>query len=793
MTIQYHSGVALAKKKGKDIHIVETPVGVGDILPVVAEGSTVPRMLRQRFADVVNVKDFGAVGDGVTDDTKAFEAAAAKGRVFVPAGSYVVSRLVRGDFCGLSGVSFPKAKIPVSRMDKESFAFRRRPIAALKIYTKDFDAYVQSKILVQALAISDGLAFISFSPDANADEKRHWVGVYDLVSGERKAFFSTGTLNAEYPWNEGLRVYWENGHRYLVCKTFEDGDSTPGLGIYDITTFPANGAAATVVARHPNLNLLSTWCYGDGFYYVKQTTRAGGVARDQILFAKYNESFERVGFIYLAPEDGTRGNATNTDISAKAQSMAFTNGQLILGCGAWYGGGIIDRYAYQGVKFFTPNGVKTQSLLCFPDKAAQLFSSALGVAVSQQENEGLTVADGRLYSLVVINSPNIEGGTAPTFAVVEEQSDCVDAIDFSSAEVADGAVNTDRLSIGVFPLLSSDDKTIANPQTGEVFSTIADVLNYMESSGQRLLSIYLGRASLLDLDGKEFGGYQLIRLTLLSNADVLAEVFNTTTQDYWYQNNSMFRYHYENGAWSKADAGMTKLHALVLDQNTYTGGSFGAVWFPNYARTNLLYALRLATSSASETVGVGGNKIENSPVNVRLGVRSTDSTKYTYVDIRNHSVYPGTDNTLSLGISNLRWSTIYAGTSAISTSDERLKQDIGDIPEEVLKAWGDVKWCQYRFKDAVAQKGDAARYHTGLIAQRIDETFKAHGLDARKYGLLCYDEWTEQVAEVDPKTGEEVEPYRAAGSRWSVRYEEALALECAYQRWRLAQIEARLS
>lgn len=91
MTIQYHSGVALAKKKGKDIHIVETPVGIGDILPVIAEGSSVPRELRKRFADVVNVKDFGARGNGVTDDTAAFISASARGRIFVPCGTYEIA------------------------------------------------------------------------------------------------------------------------------------------------------------------------------------------------------------------------------------------------------------------------------------------------------------------------------------------------------------------------------------------------------------------------------------------------------------------------------------------------------------------------------------------------------------------------------------------------------------------------------------------------------------------------------------------------------------------------------
>lgn len=140
---------------------------------------------------------------------------------------------------------------------------------------------------------------------------------------------------------------------------------------------------------------------------------------------------------------------------------------------------------------------------------------------------------------------------------------------------------------------------------------------------------------------------------------------------------------------------------------------------------------------------------------------------------------PPTDNATDIGRSGRRIKQLWAGTATINTSDERLKDLIEDTPDTILDAWGDVKWRRFKMRDAMATKGDAARWHVGLIAQQIHAAFAARGLDAFELGLLCFD----QLAEEHGK----------AGDRWSLRYEECLALEAAWQRRRGDRLEAAIA
>ncbi len=185
-----------------------------------------------------------------------------------------------------------------------------------------------------------------------------------------------------------------------------------------------------------------------------------------------------------------------------------------------------------------------------------------------------------------------------------------------------------------------------------------------------------------------------------------------------------------------------------------------------------IYCYGLGT--ASSTGGNGQLGLEIHP----------DSTEY--------AVQPSNDNQANLGIATRRWKQVYAGTASISTSDERTKQSLATIPDAVLDAWAEVNWQQFRFNDAVAEKGDNARLHTGLVAQRILEVFQKHGLDATRYGLLCHDTWADQEEERDD-SGNVTIAARPAGDLYSLRYTEALAMEAAYQRRRADRLEARLA
>ena len=117
--------------KISELPVADSPVSPSDVAPFLQNGvtkkaainqfgflqsgtSAITRTIQDKLRDSVSVKDFGAVGDGVADDTAAIQAAinAAAGRtVFIPAGTYKITDTLSYNVSKTFGFTSPGIKL----------------------------------------------------------------------------------------------------------------------------------------------------------------------------------------------------------------------------------------------------------------------------------------------------------------------------------------------------------------------------------------------------------------------------------------------------------------------------------------------------------------------------------------------------------------------------------------------------------------------------------------------------------------------------------------------------------
>lgn len=146
----------------------------------------------------------------------------------------------------------------------------------------------------------------------------------------------------------------------------------------------------------------------------------------------------------------------------------------------------------------------------------------------------------------------------------------------------------------------------------------------------------------------------------------------------------------------------------------------------------------------------------------------------------NDAPRPSSDNLMTCGTSSRRWSSVYAASGTINTSDAREKTPVRSLDQAELAAAAELagEIGAYKWLAAIEEKGDAARQHIGMTVQRAMEVMQSHGLDPLRYGFICHDEWSEQQGVID---------------RYSFRIDELLAFIARGFAYRLATIEQRLA
>jgi hypothetical protein len=144
----------------------------------------------------------------------------------------------------------------------------------------------------------------------------------------------------------------------------------------------------------------------------------------------------------------------------------------------------------------------------------------------------------------------------------------------------------------------------------------------------------------------------------------------------------------------------------------------------------------------------------------------------------NGIVSPSTDDTRTLGTASLRWSEVFAGNGTINTSDATEKQDVAELNEAEQQVATVLKGLirKYRWISSVAEKGDDARIHVGVMAQDVKQAFTDAGLDAERYGVYCKDVWyTKQTEEGEAIYCESDDPDATEHVRYGVRYDQLFA------------------
>lgn len=780
---------------------------------VVADGTTTPRSISDRFADVVNVKDFGAKGDGVTDDTDsiqyALDLASEKGkRIFFPAGIYLC-------FDTISIPSNTRLFGDKGAVLRRNFNVGRAGQSALVVYK-----LVSPDVVIHDISI-DGIIFdgngsefdsVSFDIMYMAEEPIYRVDISDCtfrdcidfhaldinracdvtISGCRfegwKHLYSEGWFadKREAIQFDGYSVEDEaNRNRNITIKNCYFGPSlTEGFSSYP-AGIGNHGWFDSSVGCH---DITIQDCFFDECSYAAITCMA---LKNVIISGNFfNRCKDGVHII-------ARNNSTNF-IKAICENITITTNVFIgkdentgNAVYSWTSSGTdmpVEHLAgsLNTGLIFSNNTVTGYNRYCSflsQQKATitgNMFSSGGGMSL----NGGSGI---KCFGNTFVKSGVVYFDTGQASYSFSGLQDFNTGKEFSQNTIIDPktrACHFVNINYGV----SINENTIIDNN-----ETVIALPYIMANGGQKGLVI---RGNTIQAKIDRTSTYISILKDEASISNNVCIIENV--QKFPYGNNNTVQF---------ADTYLGSKYHHDSDGYERTGLIFkkGAKEY-----TQIISSINEANSNVA--INIGGGSVAFEDVNrINMKIKSGEE-----VSLTQGYFLPATDNTVSLGGASNRWSNVYAESSSITTSDERDKNSIENMSDIEYRAWRKVNFKQFRFSSSIERKGEGARIHSGVIAQQIKSAFESEGLDPFKYGLLCYDEWPDEYESVvivdEPEhqdtegnwipavTHTEQKLIRRAGGRYSVRYEEVLAREAAYQRWigernesRIAALEEKLN
>lgn len=407
----------------------------------------------------------------------------------------------------------------------------KRVAHRLPLLFPDYDAiiatYGYTYIYPQGFAIDDVASEIHVMYGAvGGATAEQWVAVYDRATNAYKSCYGLGNTSS----GEGLVVRYDGATRYayarytngVVCKV-------------DITVLPATRTLLPPVSTH-NVGLYYELTYRDGRFLIEQNGAPVGVNISRTLFSTFDTSFNRTGSLQFDKIDtGFTGQADSVfgPFIPKRQGIALGDGFIATSHGGYIAAaGPAVFYAYQGIKLYNLSGERQAESIMNPMAMIGIMQ-ANGMSCTRIENEGVVVdASGKVFTMYVHKGrTDIQPPISDGVVIFEEFSSSTEAIDFSSAVAPYPSYQQSRLMEGTFP--RSADSVMVNPLTGAAFTTLEQILTFMQDTDLREIAFYSSAVNITDINGSAFPNTVLVTLSNANNATFFMSILGEQqTTDY---------------------------------------------------------------------------------------------------------------------------------------------------------------------------------------------------------------------------------------------------------------------